>query len=418
MTDTIQPAIERLDQWICNNGWEGYDPFDGLTSPFASRLTFNIPLLKIAFEQTVRRVPFNLRPALRITKKHSTKAMGYFACGYLRLYKVTGRQHYLDKAFECLSWLQNNYSRGYSGYAWGNAFDHQSRGGYLAQDVPTVVWTSFIGWSFIDAYELLSQPEYLDVARSSCRFILYDLGRRQVTDHSVCISYIPQQRLEIHNANMLAVSLLARVYKHSKEPELLEVAQKALRYTMDSQLADGSWYYGEGLRYHWVDGYHTGFVLDSLYWYMQATGDDRYKTHLIRGMDYYKEHLADGVIPKHYRNNTFPIDIQAVAQTIQTFAFIPKEFHGDLTWSNEIASWAIKHMQDHLGYFYFRKGRLFINKTPFLHWGQSTMLAALTLLLQRKSLPVIDHLMNIKHQQGWERTQPDHPLSLQEGEKT
>jgi hypothetical protein len=41
-------------------------------------------------------------------------------------------------------------------------------------------------------------------------------------------------------------------------------------------------------------------------------------------------------------------------------------------------------MQDPSGYFYFRKGRFFTNKTPFLHWGQSTMLAALAQLLERK----------------------------------
>ncbi len=241
----------------------------------------------------------------------------------------------------------------------------------------------------MDAYELLSDPMYLDVARSSCEFILRDLGKRQVTDQSLCISYVPHQQMDIHNSNMLGASLLARVYKHTREAGLLEVAQQAVRYTMDHQRADGSWYYGEGRRWRWVDGYHTGFVLDALYWYMQGTGDDQYQTHLVHGMDYYREHLADGVIPKHYSNARYPIDIQAVAQIIQTFAFVPKEFHGDVIWADEIARWAIEHMQDRSGYFYFRKGRFFTNKTPFLHWGQSTMLAALALLLQRKR-PAVD----------------------------
>jgi hypothetical protein len=384
MIDLIQAAIERLDQWISKSGWVGYDPFDGLTAPLARHLTFRVPLLRIALVQTVRRVPFNLRPLLGITKKRSTKAMGYFSSGYLHLYQLTGQQDYLDKALACLSDLRENYSRGYSGYAWGNAFDFQSRGGGLAQEVPTVVWTSFIGGSFVDAYELLSDPVYLDVARSSCEFILRDLGKRQVTDQSLCISYAPHAQVDIHNSNMLGASLLARVYKHTKEPGLLEVAQKAIRYTMDHQLADGSWYYGEGLRWRWVDGYHTGFVLDALNWYMQATADDQYKMHLVHGMDYYRAHLSEGVIPKHYSNARYPIDIQAVAQIIQTFAFIRREFHGDVIWADEIARWAIEHMQDSSGYFYFRKGRLFTNKTPFLHWGQSTMLAALALLLKHK----------------------------------
>jgi hypothetical protein len=384
MTELIQPAIERLDQWTCKNGWVGYDPFDGLTAPIARCLIFETPLMKIALEQIVRRFPINLRPLLRITKKHSTKAMGYFAAGYLRLFRLTAQQYYLDKALYCLSELRENYSRGYSGYAWGNAFDHQSRGGHLSQDIPTVVWTSFIGSSFVDAYELLSDSAYLNIARSSCEFILRDLGKHQMTDQSLCISYVPNEQVDVHNSNMLGASLLARVYKHTRESELLEIAQKAVKYTLDHQHIDGSWYYGEGLRYHWIDGYHTGFILDALYWFLQATDNNQYRSNLTLGMDYYKRHLADGVLPKHYSNARYPIDIQAVAQIIQTFAFIPKELHGDIIWAEEIARWAIKQMQDPSGYFYFRKGRFFTNKTPFLHWGQSTMLAALAQLLDRK----------------------------------
>ncbi|MFM8370644.1 MAG: hypothetical protein ACKOBD_18005 [Chloroflexota bacterium] len=386
MDDLIQSAIERLEQWISQNGWTGYDPFDGLTTPYAVQLTLGSPILKIALEQSVRRLPFNLRPLLRIQKKHSTKAMGYFASGYLRLYQATCSQSYLKKAIECLTYLQENFSQGYAGYAWGNSFEHQSRGGNFPESLPTIVWTSFIGFSFLDAYELLSDRLYLDVARSSCEFILQDLGRRQVTDRSLCISYVPHQQVDVHNSNMLGASLLARVYQHTKEPKLLEVGSKAVKYTMDCQRADGSWYYGEGVRWHWIDGYHTGFILDALYGYMQATGDEFYKDQLIRGMDYYRNQLSKGIIPKHYSNATYPIDIQAVAQIIQTFSLIPKDLHGDLDWAERIANWAFENMQDASGYFYFRKGRLFTNKTPFLHWGQSTMLAALALLLQRKFL--------------------------------
>lgn len=384
MSEPIQTAIDHLDRWIGNSGWVGYDPFDGLSAPTARRLTFEVPILRIVLQQSVRRLPFNLRRLLRITKKHSTKAMGYFASGYLRLHQLTGRQHYLDRATFCLSDLRKNYSQGYAGCAWGNAFDYQSRGNYLPRGIPTVVWTSFIGYAFVDAYKLLSNQAHLDVARSVCDFVLRDLSTRQVTGQSLCISYVPHEHLEIHNSNMLGASLLARVYQHTGEPELIEVARQAVRYTMDHQRADGSWYYGEGLRWRWVDGYHTGFVLDALYWYMQSTGDDQYENHLRRGMDYYRQHLFSGVKPKHYSAHTFPIDIQAVAQAIQTFALIPETYHGDLAWSEQVARWAIEHMQDPSGYFYFRKHRFMTDKTPFLHWGQSTMLAALALLLQRK----------------------------------
>jgi hypothetical protein len=123
---------------------------------------------------------------------------------------------------------------------------------------------------------------------------------------------------------------------------------------------------------------------------MTVTGDRQYETNLVRGMDYYRARLADGVIPKHYSNATYPIDIQSVAQIIQTFSLLPDMFHGDVKWASEIARWAIEHMQDSSGYFYFRKGRLLTNRTPFLHWGQSTMLAALALLYQAQQKAMYD----------------------------
>ena len=384
MPHDIEAAIDRLDRWVAQSGWVGWDPFDGLSAPWARRLTLEIPALRIALQQSVRRLPVNLRPALGITPKRSNQALGFFAAGYLRL--AGGSAHrrrpaHLALARRCLTDLQAHPSPECAGYAWGWAFDYQSRGHYLPQGRPTVVWTAFIAHSFLDAYEVLGESAYLDVARGACAFILNDLPRRQVTPRSLVISYVPGQHLEIHNANMLAASLLARVGAHTGEAELAGVARQAVQYTLDHQRADGAWTYGEGRRWRWVDGYHTGFVLDSLYRCMQAAGDDQFRPHLVRGMDYYRRQLFEGLLPKHTSRATYPIDIQAVAQAIQTFAFVPPELHGDPAWARQVAGWAIGHMQDPSGCFYFRRHRRRTDRTVFLHWGQATMLAALSLLL-------------------------------------
>jgi hypothetical protein len=380
----IQDSLTRLDQWVSKNGWLGYDPFDGLSAPLLRKLTFEIPILRVILQQFVRRLPFNIRPWIGITKRHSNQAMGYFASGYLRLFSSTENRVYLEKASSCLSDLRENVSKACSGFAWGWAFDYQSRGHFLRRGVPSIVWTSFIAQAFLDAYEVLGESIYLDVSREVGHAILHDFPRHQIDSRSLCISYIPSVMLEIHNANMLAAAVLAQLYKHTEEKPLLEIARKAVRYTMNHQHRNGSWYYGEGVRWHWVDGYHTGFVLDSLYRYQISTGDLQFEKQLQRGMDFYRQELFDGAIAKHYDNQRFPIDIQSISQAIQTFALIPEAYNGDLFWSEYVALWAIEQMQDPSGFFYFRKGRFTLNKTPFLHWGQSTMLAALAILVQRK----------------------------------
>jgi hypothetical protein len=384
MSDPIAQAVHRLDRWISESNWVGYDPFEGLSARGAKYLTLGNPWLRMILQQSVRRAPFNLRPLLGIRPKPSTKGMGYFASGYLKLYRAWGREEYLEKARYCLEWLQENYSQGYAGHCWGNHFDYQSRLFYLPAGVPTVVWTAFIAHAFLESYELLGEEKYLRLARSACEFVLRELSVREYNGVA-CISYIPGQHKEVHNANMLAASLLAWTAKHTGEATLLHLAEKAVGYTMRHQHADGSWYYGERPMLHWVDNFHTGFVLDTLAIYMESSGDDRYTDNLLKGLDCYRHNLFQDHIPKYYNTKLYPVDIQSAAQSIQTFARL-KEYRTDaLSFARGVALWTIEQMQDPAGYFHFRKHRFHTIKTPLLHWGQATMLAALGWLIFQES---------------------------------
>ena len=365
-----------------SNNYKAYDPFDGLSSPLLRPFTFDNKYLRIVLQQSIRRFPFNLRPLVGIKPEMSTKAMGFFAKGYLKLFKIFEKEEYLDKAKFCLDWLVENYSTGYSGYAWGNHFDYQSRLFYLSKGIPTVVWTALIADAFVDAYEELGEDKYLDVAKSSCNFILNDLEHIPERNGSICISYIPIGRAKVHNANMLAVSLLSRVWKHTGDQKLLDLAQKAIAYTLQCQREDGSWWYGENKMLHWVDNFHTGYVLNSLFTYISNTGDEKYKPNLLKGFKFYKENffLEDGT-PKYYFNKIYPIDIQCASQSIETLVLFSSMDPSSLKLAEKAARWTIENMQDKSGYFYFRKGRLFTNKTSTLHWGQATMLSAISSLL-------------------------------------
>ena len=94
----IYESLMKLDQWVERANWKGYDTFDGLSSPCAKFFTFNNPLLKQCWQQGVRRFPINLRPLLGIKPGMSTKGMGFFAQGYLRLYQTHGDAAFLEKA--------------------------------------------------------------------------------------------------------------------------------------------------------------------------------------------------------------------------------------------------------------------------------------------------------------------------------
>jgi hypothetical protein len=240
------------------------------------------------------------------------------------------------------------------------------------------VWTSLIGHAFLDAYDEFQKDEFLNTAVSSCEHILHDLNTF-AEGESLCIGYFPKQDGQVHNANTLGASLLARTYAFTQNETYRVLARKAILYTARHQRPDSSWYYGEAANLHWVDNFHTAYVLDSFKYYAEGSGDDQFEDNLAAGYKYWKDtfFLSDGT-PKYYNHKTLPIDIQCCSQAIETLVF----FHGrdpeSLSLALRVAEWTIKHMQDRTGYFYYRRySSWVVNKTPTLHWGQATMLSAL-----------------------------------------
>jgi rhamnogalacturonyl hydrolase YesR len=372
-------SIQKLSRWLEKNDYKGYDTFDGLDSPILRPFTFNNKFLRIALQQSVRRSIVNVRPVLGIRKSRSTKGMGFIARGFLRLYQTTGDTSWLDKAQTTLAWLMENTSPGYSGACWGNHFDYQSRTGYAKKGLPSVVWTSLIGHAFLDAYEILGEKRFLDVTTSACDHILRDLAAFPEGEEAICIGYFPGSPSKVHNASTLGAGLLARNFSHTSNEAYRSHAEKAIRYTARHQRIDGSWYYGEAPNLHWIDNFHTGYVLDCLKYYSQGTRDTQFDGALKMGYDYWKEtfFLSDGT-PKYYDHKILPLDIQCCSQAIDTLVFFHEQDPDNLDLAIRVAKWTIDNMQDRSGYFYYRRySRWLVNTTPTLHWGQATMLSAL-----------------------------------------
>ncbi len=374
----IRDVIVCLLNWLEKNDYKGYDTFDGLSAKYLCPLTFGNKFLRIALQQGVRRFPVNLRPLLGIETAYSTKGMGFLARGFLRMQEATGDRMWEEKATFCLEWLKQNRLPGYSGACWGNHFDYVSRNGSIPKGMPTVVWTSLVGHAFLDAYDHFGKQEYLDIAVSICDHILLDL-RTQPDGAGLCINYTPGKDSLVHNANTLGAGFLARTYAQTKTEEYRALAQKAMQYTAQYQRSNGAWYYGEKSNLHWVDNFHTGYVLDCFKHYIDSTDDHSFDENLKKGYEFWKQtfFLKDGT-PKYYDYKTLPLDIQCSSQAIDTLVFFSDQDPEAIDLALKVAKWTINHMQDKTGYFYYRRySRWLVNKTPTLHWGQATMFCAL-----------------------------------------
>jgi len=379
LSSLITTGLHNVEKWVTEHNYKGYEPFDGLSS-YLRPLTFRITLLEQILQQVIRRSPFNLRPILGVKPKDSTKGRGYMAWGYCKMYQLTGEEVYKNKAVSCLEWLMENNTKKYEHYSWGNHFHYASRGGKLPLFEPTIVWTSLIGQTFLDGYEILGDEKYLEVAKSICEWIV-ELPR-EVTDYGTCLSYVTYTQSSIHNSNMLGAAMLSRTANIVKNEGYLELAHSAMEYSCTRQLNNGAWYYGHAPKYHWIDNFHTGYNLDSLKRYTEYTDDKTFDEHLEKGYYFFRDHFfEESGLPKYYYNNPNPLDIQCASQAIDTLVYFSDYDSTALEIAKKVAEWTITNMQDDSGYFYFRLYPMKKVKIPMIHWGQATMFKALSALL-------------------------------------
>lgn len=386
MEERVRESTRLLHGWLVAHDFSAFDPFEGLNS-WLRPLAFATKPRQV-LQKSIRMSPLDPRPVLGIKPHRSTKAIGYLVRAYLKLERADPGRGYAQHAREGLRWLVDHASPGWSGLAWGNDFDYQSRLFYLPKGEPTVVWTALIGHAFLDAWEQLGEERWLKAAESVVAFIMGDLEHRAMGD-GLCISYIPAGFTAVHNANVLAAGFLARTALHSGDAQSLQVARQAVDYTVAHQHEDGSWWYGEKDDLHWVDNFHTGYVLDSLWWYMLGSGDTRHVDDFVKGASFYVHSffLPDG-LPKYYPERWWPADIQCAAQAIETLTLLSALVDpGLLDMAERTAQWTIDHMQMSDGHFAYQKWPLITNRTPMLHWGQATMMHALACLLTEMALP-------------------------------
>jgi rhamnogalacturonyl hydrolase YesR len=382
MSEKIQKSAEKVARWVEGHDYKAFDPGDGNLS-ILHPLTFNHQFLERVLQQIVYRAPWNVRALLGIRPHTSTKGMGYFAWGYLKMFTRTGREEFADRARNCLKWLTENNSPGHAGYCWGNHFLFSSRGGRIPKLEPTIVWSGLIGQAFLDAHEILKSPQYLEIAASICHWA--KTLPREITSTGICLSYTSQKQSSIHNSNLIGAALLARTGVLTGDREALELACRAAQYSCARLRKDGSWLYAEkGCA--WVDSFHTGYNLDSLKRYSHATGDHQFDADVLRAYEFFKRNFFEpSGRPKYYHNQTYPVDIQCAAQAIDTLSFFSDIDPEGLPMARKVAEWTIDNMQDRDGHFYYRRNNWTINRAPMLHWGQGTMFKALAHFLQKSS---------------------------------
>lgn len=377
----LNQAVESLDDWVRRQGWIGYDPYDIKATPAYRRLQKN-RLTALTAKAAVNLFPLSWRKIFRVQAQPHAKAMALFAEAYLTLLDFTGYESYRAPALECLHWLRKNASPAFSNIAWGLPFDYQGRD-HVPAGTPSAVITAIAASAFLHAFQTIKDPIFLETAASAGRFLAEDLPRYKPNKHQLCFSKMPAVRWYIHNSNLMVAAILVQIEQAANTNRWTDIARQAVNYSLAEQLESGAWYYWGPPEHlmHWIDHYHTGFVLRALDDLYTSTGWEDLREALDRGYRYYVNHLfADRRIPRLTETSRYPVDIHSCAEAILCLSQLANRYDDALDRALAVADWTLDHMRHPDGFFFYRRYRFLTIKIPYMRWGQAWMLAALTRL--------------------------------------
>lgn len=391
MKEQMQPGRSRpedpvdvaraLERWGEARGWRGPDPYDGLN---ASRLVWMVrrsPLALRILTQAVKRSPLDPRSLLGIPDGLSPATLALVVSAYARNGFLDASEA-RDKLIAGIENLNELRCPAFREPCWGYHFDVQTRVFFYPRTTPNTIATAFAGLALLDAYELMGEHQALELALGAGEFFVRHVPQTE-TSRGSYFGYLPGDSSPIHNANMLVCALLARLSKVSSRPDLADAAAAGVEYTVSRQRPDGSWPYGEQAQLGWVDGFHTGYVLDCLLSCVGAgVGGTSAEDAWRRGLRYYVTRLIepDGT-PRYTHAGRYPIDGQCAAQAIMTLSLAaPLEPElADVRW--RVFRYALSRLARSDGAFVFQRNRFSTNRIAHPRWVEAPMLAALTQLI-------------------------------------
>jgi hypothetical protein len=394
-TEFVETSILKLDRWVDENGWEGYDPYDlkgtalyqFLLKPSNYSKSKNVALFVL--NEIEDRYPFQMRDIFKIKKQLNAKALGLFAKSYLNLYQSFQNKDYLQKAENCLKLLLNNNSKNYQFLSWGYPFDWQA-GIFIPKGTPSSVVCSIVGDAFWEAYVVTGKVEYLDVCRDICNFFLNDLNIDEIDENCICFSYTPLDHFHVHNANLFVGEFLSRIGKEIDNDNWIDYGKKAANYAVLEQNTDGSIYYWgrdqNNFKPNHSDHYHTGFEIRLLFNIWKNTGDIKYYNSFYKYFLYYQKNFfltSDiEIIPKMTPALLFPINIHSCSESILCNATLAKIFPESKKILFPLTEWIVNNLQTEEGWFIYKikeqQGVYVKCSIPFIRWGEAWMMLALS----------------------------------------
>jgi hypothetical protein len=395
--EQIQKSVLRFVDWLDRYGETSYD----FQTFYASDLTRSIKALYYrrpalgtmavapiifceAFFPAVRRL-FWKRQRFPIADAH-------YAMGFAFLSQVLNREEYYDKAVHFLEILKSTRCPGYKNYCWGYPFNWETIHGTIKEGTPLITTVPYVYEAFREVWQIDHKDEWLQIMKSIAVHGLEDYRDFETSPGASTCSYTPdpKQSVRVVNANAYRAFLLTRAAKDFSNEKFRKAAQRNLNFVIESQNADGSWYYAMDGKRSFTDHFHTCFVLKALVKIEEMSGGRVCTEAIEKGITYYVGNLFDrSGLPRPFsrapRMTVYRRELYDYAECINLAVLLNSRFPELDHCLSAVLEDILNQWQVRDGSFRSRRLLLGWDSTPMHRWAESQLFRSLCLLLFRSS---------------------------------
>ncbi len=392
-TAKIRQGLTRFTEWLDRYGetsWDHQSYFAGPVGRAAKALYYRSRLLgTLAVAPMIASEAF-LPSARRLFagKQRFPIADAHYAMGFAMLAKALNDDHYYERAVHFLEVLKETRTRGFEHYCWGYPFDWVTRTGTFKAGTPFITSVPYMYEAFSEVYRIDGLAQWRDVMQSIAEHAFHDYRDNPTSADASSCAYSPAKDdpCGVINASAYRAFLLTKAGLDFSRDDYLQTAEKNLRFVIESQNSNGSWYYSVDGTRDFVDHFHTCFVLKALAKIEILTGNQLCTGAIERGIDYYLANLFDEngepkPFSKRPRLTVYKNELYDYAECLNLCVLLSGRFTELDNTLNRLSN--LENWQKADGSFRARKLYLGWDNTPMHRWAQSQMFRSLCFLVSR-----------------------------------
>jgi hypothetical protein len=389
--DRTLTVLKSFTDWLDAFGETSLDHqsfFAGPVGGFAKSLYYRQPKLGLVavaplifFEAFI--------PSARRFFHHPVRfpiADAHYAMGYAFLYQAIGDSALLQKAIHFLQRLEETRCPDFKEYCWGYPFDWVTRNGVMKSQTPLITTTPYAYEAFFQVYQLDAREEWKHILASIARHAVSDIKDFRTSEAASSCSYNPFDTGGVINSAAYRAFLLTSASRLFANEEYWSIAERNLNFVLESQNADGSWFYAvDGVR-DFVDHFHTCFVMKALAKIHALTGHPGCLEALSKGVKYYLENLFDpDGLPRPFskapRLTVYKRELYDCAECINLCLLLRDRFPRLDTTLETVVAGIFKDWIKADGSFRSRQLHLGWDNVPMHRWAQAQMFRSLAYYL-------------------------------------